>query len=241
MLNGRIPLADIDHSECRKSSVYDVAADQALILDDAGIRRLFPAKAAHYSAKEIVYSEGAEADTVIVIRSGMVKLISHLANGRARIVRVHSKGSWLGLGGVLGQPYEHTAIAVEDTDAYRIPVSELLRIKSDNPYLYCRLIECWFDYLQEADLWIAEFSTGSIKARVARLVNFLSKIEDQAASNEVKLLTCEEMAEILGATPESVSRVLAEFKRSNILSPSRVHPADSYQRNTSALDRIAQH
>jgi CRP/FNR family transcriptional regulator len=241
MLNGRIPLADIDSSECRKSSAYEVAATQALLFDDAGIRKLFSTKPARYSAKEIVYSEGAEADTVIVIRSGMVKLISHLANGRARIVRVHSKGSWLGLGGVLGQPYEHTAIAVEDTDAYRIPVSELLRIKSDNPFLYCRLIECWFDYLQEADLWIAEFSTGSIKARVARLVNFLSKIEGQAASDEVKLLTCEEMAEILGATPESVSRVLAEFKRSNILSPSRVHPAHSYQRNTTALDMIAQH
>ena len=71
-------------------------------------------------------------------------------------------------------------------------------------------------------------------------MNFLARIEDQAVSGDVKLLTCEEMAEILGATPESVSRVLAEFKRSNVLSPSRVHPDDSYQRNTTALDMIAQ-
>jgi len=240
MLNARIRFADIGYPEYRKPSEYGVAADEAVLLDDAGIRKHFSAKPAHYSAKEIVYIEGGEADTVIVIRSGMIKLISHLANGRARIVRVHSKGAWLGLGGVLGQPYEHTAIAVEDADAYLIPVSELLCTKSDNPYLYCRLIECWFDYLQEADLWIAEFSTGSIKARVARLVNYLSKIEGQASSGEVKLLTCEEMAEILGATPESVSRVLADFKRSNILSPSRVHPTDSYQRDARVLDMIAE-
>jgi CRP/FNR family transcriptional regulator len=115
-----------------------------------------------------------------------------------------------------------------------------MRIKSDNPNLYCRLLECWFDYLQEADLWIAEFSTGSVKARVARLVNFLSEIEDTVSSGEVKLLTCEEMAEILGATPESVSRVLAEFKRSNILFPSKFHADASYQRNTQALNTIAQ-
>ena len=241
MLNGRTPLADTGLGVCGKPPAYDDASTQMYLLDDAVIRQLFSTKPAHYSSKEIVYSEGAEADTVIVIRSGMVKLISYLANGRARIVRVHSKGSWLGLGGVLGQPYEHTAIAVEGTDAYRIPVGELLRIKSDNPYLYCRLIECWFDYLQEADLWIAEFSTGNIKARVARLVNFLSKIEDQVSSDEVKLLTCEEMAEILGTTPESISRVLAEFKRSNILSPSRVHPADSYQCNAKVLDLLAKH
>jgi CRP/FNR family transcriptional regulator len=141
---------------------------------------------------------------------------------------------------VLGQPYEHTAVAVEGTDAYRIPVGELLRIRSENPELYCRLLECWFDYLQEADLWISEFSTGSIKARVARLVNFLSEIEDAVSPGEVKLLTCEEMAEILGATPESVSRVLAEFKRSDILLPSHLHADEFYQRNTTALERIAQ-
>ena len=241
MLNGRLAPADFGYESAGRSQAVDAAGARKLLLDDAGIRRLFSARPANYSAKEIVYSEGAEADTVFVIRSGMVKLISHLANGRARIVRVHSKGSWLGLGGVLGQPYEHTAVAVEATDAYRIPVGELMRIKSDNPHLYARLLECWFDYLQEADLWISEFSTGSIKARVARLVNFLSAIEEKASPEEVKLLTCEEMAEILGATPESVSRVLAEFKRSNVLLPSQLHADEFYHRNTTALERIAQH
>jgi len=213
----------------------------ALFLGESAIGRLFAGKPARYSAKSIVYNEGAEADTAIALRSGMVKLISHLPNGRARIVRVHARGAWLGLGGLLGQPYEHTAIAVEDTDAYRIPVSELLRIKAENPLLYCRLIERWFDYLQEADLWIAEFSTGSIKARVARLVNFLSRIEERITPDEVRLLTCEEMAEILGATPESVSRVLAEFKRSHILSPSPLQAANCYQRDAGALDALARH
>lgn len=213
----------------------------ALFLGDPGIGRLFANKPARYSAKAIVYNEGVAADTVIAIRSGMVKLISHLPNGRARIVRVHARGAWLGLAGLLNQPYEHTAIAVEDTDAYRIPVGELLRIKAENPFLYCRLIERWYDYLQEADLWIAEFSTGSIKARVARLVNFLSRIEERVTPDEVRLLTCEEMAEILGATPESVSRVLAEFKRSHILSPAPLQASNCYHRDATALDALARH
>lgn len=240
MSKGRLPFADLEQEKDRKSTRIAAKDANVLLLDDARIRQIFSNEPDRYSAKEVVYNEGAEADSVIVIRNGMVKLISHLPNGRARIVRVHSRGSWLGLGGLLGQAYEHTAIAVENTDVYRIPVGDLLRIKSESPHLYCRLIERWFDYLQEADLWIAEFSTGSIKARVARLVNFLSEIESKTSSDEVKLLTCEEMAEILGATPESVSRVLAEFKRNNILSPSRLHAADCYIRNTTALDAIAQ-
>ena len=238
MLSGKLPAAELEQVAAEKSPAFDA---DVLFLGDAGIRRLFASKLARYSTKEIVYNEGADADTIFVVRGGMVKLISHLSNGRARIVRVHSRGSWLGLGGLLGRPYEHTAVAVEDTDVYRIPVSDLLRIKSDEPLLYCRLIERWFDYLQAADLWIAEFSTGSIKARVARLVNYLSEIEEKTSPGEVRLLTCGEMAEILGATPESVSRVLADFKRQNILFPSRVHPADYYQRDTTALNAIARY
>jgi len=212
----------------------------ALAHDDASFQHQFSARPAHYSAKEIVYNEGTIVDTMIVIRSGMIKLVNHLPNGRARIVRIHSSGSWLGLSSLLGQPFQHTAIAVDDVDAYHIPVSKLLHIKSSNPHLYSRLLEQWFDYLQDADIWISEFSTGIIKARVARLVNFLSEIGENDTSNDVKLLTCEEMADILGATPESVSRVLAEFKRKKVLYPSKFSIDTCYRRNVTALDAIAQ-
>lgn len=77
------------------------------------------------------------------------------------------------------------------------------------------------------------------RSRVTRLVNLLSEIEHRASADEVKLLTCEEMAEVLGATPESVSRVLADFKRNHILLCSGIHAADCYQRDATAHDVIA--
>jgi CRP/FNR family transcriptional regulator len=46
---------------------------------------------------------------------------------------------------------------------------------------------------------------------VARLVDFLSKFEYGEATNRVNLMTVHEMADMLGVTPESVSRILAEF------------------------------
>jgi CRP-like cAMP-binding protein len=219
---------------------FDTGALQELAQRDSGLHRLCAPKPAHYSAKQVVYNEDTTVDSVIVIRSGMVKLVSHLPNGRARIVRVHTHGSWLGLSALLGRPHEHTAIAVDDIEAYHIPVANIRRIKSDHPHLYNQLLEHWYEYLQDADLWISEFSTGVIKARVARLVNFLSEIEDTMESGRVKLLTCEEMAEILGATPESVSRVLAEFKRDKVLYHSKLAIEDCYQCNVSALEAIAQ-
>jgi len=71
-------------------------------------------KKKYFSAKEVIYRESDSVDRVFMIISGMVKLLSYLPNGRARIIRLHGHNHWLGLEGLVGQPYEHTAVAVED-------------------------------------------------------------------------------------------------------------------------------
>jgi CRP/FNR family transcriptional regulator len=84
---------------------------------------------------------------------------------------------------------------------------------------YLELTEQWHHYLREADVWITQFSTGSIRSRVARLITFLYYLEKEINPGYVRLLSGEEMASILGVTPESVSRVIAEFKRQHIVEP----------------------
>jgi CRP/FNR family transcriptional regulator len=172
-----------------------------------------------YEPGEVVFYEGDEVEVAYVICRGLVKLISYLPNGRARIVRLHGRGSVLGLVGLMRHPHEHTAIAVEDTRGYRIPLSLLQGVSRDDPETYSGLLEHWYQYLDTADTWITEFSTGPIRARVARLIQFLESIEHKSNAHRVTLLTSEEMAEILGVTPESVSRIIAEFKRKHVLRP----------------------
>lgn len=193
-----------------------------------------------FAAKQVIYREGEPAETVFIVRRGLVKLIAHSPEGRIRIVRLHGKGAFLGLGGLLDPAYEHTAVAVDEVETDCISVGVVARLRKENPELYCRLLESWHIYLRSADLWITDFSTGSIRARVARLVNFLSTLQHDAASTEVELLTCEEMAAILGVTVESVSRTLAEFKRTKLLRAVQRNPAKLYERDARALQLAAQ-
>jgi CRP/FNR family transcriptional regulator len=172
---------------------------------------------ARFSAKEVIYRESERISRIYLIRSGLVKLLSYLPNGRARIVRLHSTGHWIGLEGIVGQPYEHTAIAVGDVEACCIPMSRLRLLERENPKQYFQILGQGYKHLAQADKWIAEFSTGGVKPRVARLVDFLSKLEHGESSHIVELLTVHDMADILGVTAESVSRTLAAFKRSDIL------------------------
>jgi CRP/FNR family transcriptional regulator len=144
------------------------------------------------------------------------------------------------LGGLLNPVTEHAVVTVGPVEAYRLPLQELRRLKETKPSLYCALTETWYECLQEADLWITQFSCGSVRARVARLVNFLASLDPQGASSEVALLTCEEMAGVLAVTPESVSRVLADFKRSGLLSPEASDRRSvRYRRNEVALLALA--
>ena len=171
----------------------------------------------HHASGEIICHEATDIDALYVIRKGRIKLLNYMENGRARIVRLHNRGSIIGLNGLMDEMHTHTAVAIDDVSMYQIPMHLINTVKSKDPEAYSRLLEYWHEYLRMADTWITDFSTGSVRGRVARLVRFLMETDEATGPREVSLLTVEEMSEILGVTPESVSRCMADLKRKNIL------------------------
>jgi CRP-like cAMP-binding protein len=197
------------------------------------------ARRSFYSQHETLYHQGDKIDTVHFMTGGLVKLIAYLPNGRARIVRLHRQGSVLGLSGLRGQDNEHTAVAISAVTTLRLPIKAVQRLRMDDTDSYLSLIERWHDYLQDADKWIVQFSTGPIRGRVARLLSFLEDFAPDHTEGHVQLLTCEEMASILGVTSESVSRIIADFKRKHILSHDRCASGETYQADVDQLRHIA--
>lgn len=175
------------------------------------------ARLVRYPPGSTLYNEGAEIEALYVIRRGMIKLLRYVGDGSARIVRLHNRASIIGLNGLLGETHDHTAIAVDEVQVYQLPMVLLMSLRDDDPAAYSCLIEQWGRYLNSADTWISEFSSGPIRSRVARFLRFLVDFDSDTGTEELTLLTGVEMAEVLGVTPESVSRVIADFKRSDIL------------------------
>lgn len=194
--------------------------------------------ASSYKPGEALYQNNNESTSLFIIRSGLVKLVLQLPNGRTRIVRLHKKGSVIGMEGMMDDTHEHTAIAVDDVSVFQIPHSCIEIIKTDDPSVYNQILEKWYQYLSYADTWIADFSTGPIKSRVARLIMFLAKFDSETGPHIVELLTTDEMSEILGVTPESASRVLADFKRNEFLEEIENNSGSLYTCNHKELARI---
>ncbi|HSH40976.1 MAG TPA: Crp/Fnr family transcriptional regulator [Arenicellales bacterium] len=202
-------------------------------------RTLDGPRTVRFAANETIHRAGETPDNVHLIQSGMAKVVSHLPSGQARIVRLHGTGHWLGLEGLLRQPCGHAVIAVRELEAYRFPVDGFPGHPGQDYGPAGPLARQWHSDLRQAEKWISEFSTGGIPRRVACLLAYLAELEHGDGACTVELLTVSEMAEILGVTQESVSRVLAAFKRRGVLERPAGAPRDTFRLDYARLRQQA--
>lgn len=224
--------------EKRKKELLDIGLSGEL-LDSLG-KTLSSLRLARYGAGETIYREGSEVEALYLVLAGRIKLMNYTPDGSARIVRLHNRGSVLGLNALLEEKHDHTAIAIDEVSLYVLPMQSINGIQGEDSEAYYRLLEYSHEYLKQADTWLIEFTSGGIRGRVARLLLFLMSQDESTGGREIALLTVNEMAEIIGVTPESVSRIMAEFKRNRILSPVDEENPDIYHCDEAALTREAQ-
>jgi len=163
-----------------------------------------------YEPGKSIYMQGEDIAFVFTIRSGLVKLVQTLPDGTGRIVRLLSKGDLAGLETLNRQVTDHQAIALDNVQVCRIPRSVVESLRRDTPRLHDTLLQRWQKALSSADNWITRMSTGPAKLRVARLLLYL---DTGSEGESFYLPTREDMGAMLGVTPESVSKVTAEFRR----------------------------
>ena len=204
-------LAQVGREEA--PAMLDVA-DQALRLvlredgrvPDAGVARCGGAAVALGQATcTLTPGESGAAYAVYTARWGLVKLVKQSPEDSPRIVRLLGPGAAVGLESLKEGIYWHAAVAMRETGLCRIPVKAIDRLQAHNAQVAEQLITQWETYVEYADRWITELSAGPVKVRVCRLIVFLIEIT-HSASREIELPSVEDLAAILGASVESVSR-----------------------------------
>jgi CRP/FNR family transcriptional regulator len=170
-----------------------------------------------YESGAEVFSQDAKAGYVYTVRSGCLKMVHELDDGSCRrIVRMHYRGDAVGLEALLGQPYRHSAVALQKTDICRIPVGVIQNLRNHNAQLHGQLMQRWQTSLDEADSFITDLNTGHAESRLARL---LLKLESHSEHHHgIPDLLREDIAAIIGVTVETASRLMADFRRRKLIS-----------------------
>ncbi|WP_162560222.1 Crp/Fnr family transcriptional regulator [Methylotetracoccus oryzae] len=168
-------------------------------------------------AGESVFRSTDNPQAIVIIRSGLVKVIDYSEGGTERIMLLAGRGSAVGLEAVLGQPMRYGAVAIRSAQICRIPVAVLATLGSTDAGVYRQLMSLWQANLEFADRSLSRYSSGPIALRILRLIADQIATETSSDHLEINLLRRQDMAAVMGVAPENISRAIAEFRRKKLL------------------------
>ena len=177
--------------------------------------------AAAYPKGATLFVEGQSPRGVFVLCTGKVKLSTSSADGRSLILRISESGEVLGLPAtVTGKPYELTADVIEPTQANFISRQDFLQFLREHGEAALRVAQQLGETYHSA---ISEMRTiGLSHSAAEKLARFLLELSprDNKAESEITAtltLTHEEIAQTIGASRETVTRLFSDFKKKQLV------------------------
>lgn len=174
-----------------------------------------------YPKGAVLFIEGQQPRGVFVLCTGKVKLSTSSSEGKTVITKISDAGDVLGLNATISDhPYEVTAEMVDPGQANFIPRDALLRFLREHGEVALRVAQQLSSNYYTAYEGIRMLGlTSSPGEKFAKLLlSWYPEKEQANGQAQIKLtLTHEEIAEMIGTTRETVSRLFSEFKKKRLL------------------------
>lgn len=175
----------------------------------------------HFSAGERFIHEGMPAVDFYVIASGMVKIFNILADGRRQIISFARSGDFLGL--AAEETYEFAVEAVQDVKLCRFSHHSIGRLIEKFPQLEKRLRDEARRELMRLQRRLLALGRQTAREKVASFL--LDHVhlscggcKDRKEPVAVFLpMTRYDIADYLGLTIETVSRMMRNFEREKLI------------------------
>jgi CRP/FNR family transcriptional regulator, cyclic AMP receptor protein len=182
--------------------------------DEVGTCLAFPGRA-------MIFEQSQCSSQVFVIRLGRVKLFSTSKEGRRMIIRVAGPGDILGLNAALNDlPYEVTAQTLEPSQLMGVRRGDLLWLLETCPDVGRKAAQVLANQYRELFLDTRRLAlSGSASGRLARLLlDCATAVTDgEFRPHFTMVFTHEELANMVGTSRETVTRVLNQFERNRLV------------------------
>jgi CRP/FNR family cyclic AMP-dependent transcriptional regulator len=164
-----------------------------------------------YPKNSTVVAAGDPADALYVVISGRLKVMMSDKEGREVILAILSQGDFFGEMGLIDQaPRSATVVTIEPCELLTITQADFTKCLQKNFELTMNVILGLVKRLREADKKIGSLALMDVCGRVARLLMEMAETID--GQKVVTKLPKQQIAKMVGATREMVSRVMKEME-----------------------------
>jgi CRP/FNR family transcriptional regulator, cyclic AMP receptor protein len=175
-----------------------------------------------YPKGAVLFVEGQAPRGIFVLCKGRVKMSICATDGKTLIVKIAEPGEVLGLSAsVSGKPYELTAETVDPCQVNFVKRDDFLRFLREHSEACFKVAEQLSEKYNTACHEVRSLGLShSAGEKLAKLLLEWSSRNGEAAKQEprVKLaLTHEEIAQMIGTSRETVTRLFADFKKRQII------------------------
>lgn len=174
------------------------------------------ARERRYRKGTIVFNEGDPGDVVYFVKEGKVRVTRLAAGGQEQVLRVWAPGSAVGLVVLADKaPYPATAQVVEDATLYAVRVDDIIGLIPTSPQLAANAFKLVGQRLRLARDTAHDLAVHTTHGRLANLL--LKTAEERRSARFTLGLTHQDIAGMIGTSRETVTRVLADFRRTGCI------------------------
>lgn len=166
-----------------------------------------------YKRGENIVEQGSKSNALFILLSGRARVVSVDAKGREVIIAVLHAGDYIGEMSLIdGEPHSATVQAEVQTDVMMLGRVAFLQCLPENTSMSFAIMRGLALRLRRADRKIESLALMDVYGRVARaLMELTDEMQDEHVIRNK--LSRQDLAKMVGASREMVSRVMKDFEQ----------------------------
>ena len=175
-----------------------------------------------YPKGSLLFVEGEMPRGIFILCSGRAKLTTSSTEGKTLIVKIAEPGEVLGASAtILGKPYEVSAETIEPAQLNFLKRDDFLKLLGTNAETCMHTAQQLSEKYHSAQREIRSLGLSQTTSeKLAKLLLDWCARGGEETGKGIRLkvlLTHEEIAQMIGTTRETVTRLLSDFKRKKII------------------------
>ncbi len=175
------------------------------------------ASTSKFDKGEMIFHEGDKGNGFYMVEKGKVKVFKLSFEGKEQILHIYGPGNTFGEVPVFeGKNFPASSMALEKSVIIFLPRNKFVDLITATPGLGMILLADLSKRLRDFTIQIENLSLKEVPARLAAYILTLSK--EQQNEKQVTLpISKAQLANLIGTTPETVSRILKKMMSSSYI------------------------